>query len=337
MTSRGKPSGDQQRADAPTWFAERFDRLVKNLELVVRGNREVIVQALTCFAAQGHLLLEGYPGVGKTSLAKAIAESVDLTWSRVQFTPDLLPSDVTGATMYNQRTGEFTFHKGPVFANIVVGDEINRASPKTQSALLEVMEERQVTVDGKAMSAEPLFMVIATQNPIELEGTYRLPEAQLDRFLMRVELGYPDEESERDVILSQRTTIHTPVRPVLTADELRSMIAMTARVALKAELATYIRQIAHATRDDAERSNKDRPLLLGVSPRGCLALARAARARALIAGRDFAVPEDVQMLAVPVLGHRVVLSPEAEFNGLRAADIIAAAVARTRVPVVAAA
>ena len=307
------------------WFAERFEALANNIALSIRGKIEPTRLALTCLFAEGHLLLEDVPGVGKTSLARAIAESFDATWHRIQFTPDLLPSDVTGVSIYSQETREFEFHPGPVFSNIVVADEINRASPKTQAALLEVMEERQVTVDGAPHPVPRPFMVIATQNPVEMEGVYRLPEAQVDRFLIRAGMGYPDADSEREIVLSQRGTVTERLAPVLSLTEGRAMIALTGEVHLAPALADYIVKLAAATRELQD-------LRLAVSPRGSLALARASRARALAEGRDFVIPEDVQALAGAVFSHRLLRTPEAELLGRSPEEIVAGVVSSVSVP-----
>jgi MoxR-like ATPase len=290
-------------------FAGAHEKILRNVEQVLRGKTEAVDMALVCLFAGGHLLVEDVPGVGKTSLAKALAGSVDAGWHRIQFTPDLLPSDITGVSIWNQESRRFEFQHGAVFTNIVVGDEINRASPKTQSALLEVMEEQQVTVDAVAHPVPQPFMVVATQNPIDLEGTYRLPEAQLDRFLMRITLGYPDQAAEED-ILNRRAAGATPssVGPVVGLDEIRGMIALTAEVHVAPEISRYVVSLAAATRARPE-------LRLAVSPRGSLALLRAAQARAAADGRGYVVPSDVKRMAPPVLTHRLVLTAEAEVAG----------------------
>jgi MoxR-like ATPase len=306
--------------------AQRFHELRENIEQVIQGKREAIHLALVCLLAQGHLLIEDVPGVGKTSLAKSIARSIGGSWHRIQFTPDLLPSDVTGVSVWNRVRGEFEFRPGGVFANIVLSDEINRASPKTQSALLEAMEEQQVTVDGVTYALASPFMVIATQNPIELEGTYPLPEAQLDRFLMRIEMGYPDHSAEVAILESQ--SVHPAIEDlptVVTADELNAMTQAVDRIHLASHLRGYIVDLAAAT-----RSHPD--LALGVSPRGALALQRSARAYAASLGRDYVLPDDVKKLAVVVLGHRVLLTAEAELRGLTTADVLTSILAGVSVP-----
>jgi MoxR-like ATPase len=308
------------------WFAQTFDKIVANVEQVIRGKRDAVALALTCLLSEGHLLVEDVPGTGKTSLAKALAGSMEGSWKRVQFTPDLLPSDVTGATVYVQSTGAFEFRPGPVFANVVLGDEINRASPKTQSALLEVMEEQQVTVDGHPYPVPRPFMVIATQNPVEHEGTYRLPEAQLDRFLMRISLGYLDAAAELEVLnRSWTTTMHHTVAPAVSQTQVRTLIDLAAGTHVEASVQSYLVGIVHATRHVPE-------IRLGVSTRGALALQRAARVRAASDGRSYVTPDDVKALAIPVLAHRLVLSPEAELRGATGAALIDRAVSSIAAP-----
>jgi MoxR-like ATPase len=274
--------------------------IVRNVETVISGKRDAVTAALTVLLAEGHLLIEDVPGVGKTMLAKALARSVDCTVSRIQFTPDLLPSDVTGVSVFDQASRRFEFKHGPVFANIVIGDEINRASPKTQSALLECMEERQVTADGTTYRLDQPFTVVATQNPVEMEGTYPLPEAQRDRFMARISMGYPSPSDELDM-LAQRETASPldTLEPVVSLTELRGMIAAVHRVFTSQPVKEYAVELARATRDD-------RQLRLGASPRATLQLIRAAKAHAAMHGRDFVLPDDVDALAVPVLAHRLV-------------------------------
>ncbi|MFC5791883.1 MoxR family ATPase [Agromyces tardus] len=275
-------------------------RIVQNVEAVISGKRDAVTSSLTVLLAEGHLLIEDVPGVGKTMLAKALARSVDATVSRIQFTPDLLPSDVTGVSVFDQASRRFEFKRGPVFANIVIGDEINRASPKTQSALLECMEERQVTADGTTYRLEQPFTVIATQNPVEMEGTYPLPEAQRDRFMARISMGYPSSVDEL-AMLSTRDTASPldALEAVVNLPELRAMIAAVHRVFTSQPVKEYAVELARATRDD-------RQLRLGASPRATLQLIRAAKAHAAMHGRDFVLPDDVDALAVPVLAHRLV-------------------------------
>jgi MoxR-like ATPase len=291
------------------WFSGRFAELVENIEQVIQGKDEVVRLALVCLCAEGHLLLEDVPGTGKTSLAKAMAVSLDATWKRIQFTPDLLPSDVTGVSIYSQVSGEFEFKPGAVFANIVVGDEINRASPKTQSALLEVMEEHRVTVDAVSHPVPRPFMVVATQNPIDMDGTYQLPEAQLDRFLMKVSVGYPDHEAEVDMLNARQSGSPLDrVTPAMTGNEARTMIAIANEVHVAPAVKSYIVSLCAATRAHPS-------LRLGASPRASLALMRATGAHAASQGRSYATPEDVKALAHPVLAHRLILTPEAELHG----------------------
>jgi MoxR-like ATPase len=307
-------------------FATGFSRLRDNICHVVRGKADVVELVLTCFFAEGHLLIEDVPGVGKTTIARALAASLSGRWNRIQFTPDLLPSDVTGVSIFDQRTREFEFHPGPVFANIVLADEINRASPKTQSALLEVMEEHQVTVDGIAHQVPRPFLVIGTQNPIDMDGTYPLPEAQLDRFLMRVAIGYPDHESEVEILEGRQLSRRVEdLRPVLSLDAAAGLMRAAEAIHVAPAIASYIVSLAAATRKLAE-------VRLGASPRGSLALARAARVRAAAQGRGFVTPADVKALAVPVLAHRVLLTTDARTKGLTAQSCVEAAAASVEVP-----
>ncbi|WP_245861509.1 AAA family ATPase [Compostimonas suwonensis] len=273
---------------------------MRNIESVIDGKHEAVRTALTVLLAEGHLLIEDVPGVGKTMLAKALAKSVDSTVSRIQFTPDLLPSDVTGVSVYNQAERRFEFKPGAIFANIVIGDEINRASPKTQSALLECMEERQVTVDGSTYPLQTPFTVVATQNPIEMEGTYALPEAQRDRFMARISMGYPDASSELEMLTTRDTTSPLELlNPVVDGTELRQMIRAARGVYAAPVVKQYAVDLVRATRDD-------RDLRLGASPRATLQLMRAAKAHAALDGREFVLPDDIDLLAIPVLGHRLV-------------------------------
>ncbi|NYD65718.1 AAA family ATPase [Agromyces atrinae] len=278
----------------------RAERIIANIEAVIDGKHDAVTTALTVLLAEGHLLIEDVPGVGKTMLAKALAKSVDCTVSRIQFTPDLLPSDVTGVSIFNQAERRFEFKPGAVFANIVIGDEINRASPKTQSALLECMEERQVTVDGSTHHLQTPFTVVATQNPIEMEGTYALPEAQRDRFMARISMGYPDEQHELEMLSTRETTSPLEqIGAVVSGAELRRMIATVRHVYTSQPVKEYAVALVRATRDDRE-------LRLGASPRATLQLVRAAKALAAMRGRDFVLPDDIDELALPVLGHRLV-------------------------------
>jgi MoxR-like ATPase len=293
---------------------------------VLVGKPDVIRIALVTLLAEGHLLVEDVPGVGKTSLAKALARSIDCSVSRLQFTPDLLPSDVTGVSIFNRQNNEFEFRPGPEFANIVVGDEINRASPKTQSALLECMEEHQVTVDGNTYTLQLPFMVIATQNPIEMEGTYALPEAQRDRFTARVSIGYPDPQAELAMV--DEHAGRDPMgalQPVSDADQVLRLITAVRGVLMAPEVRRYAVELVSATRRLPE-------IRIGASPRSTLHLVRAARAQAALSGRDFVVPDDLQAVAVPVLAHRLVLTPGAQAARRQPAELIRALTQRVAVP-----
>ena len=296
------------------WFAHTFAQLTDNVERAVIGKRHVVELVLTAMLSEGHVLIEDVPGTGKTSLARAVARSVQGTTTRIQFTPDLLPGDITGITVYDQKTGSFEFHAGPIFATIVLADEINRASPKTQSALLEVMEEGHVTIDGVTRPVGKPFLVLATQNPVEQAGTYRLPEAQLDRFLLRTSLGYPDHAATVR-ILDQAAAPIDELAPVITPSVLAGMAELASEVYVDALVLDYIARIVDATRSADE-------VRLGVSIRGALALTRAARTTAAAAGRTYVTPDDVKRLAVPVLSHRLILHPEAEFDGVTQEAVI---------------
>jgi len=278
-----------------------FERIVANIARVVQGNEEAIRLSVTCLIAGGHLLVEDVPGVGKTSLGKALAASVSCRHRRIQFTSDLLPSDVTGVSVYDVATTTFEFRPGPIFANILLGDEINRTPPKTQSALLESMEERQVTVDGTTYKLPDPFMVVATQNPIEHEGTFPLPVSQLDRFLLRIQIGYPDSESEAAML--ETHGVHEPLevlQPVATPEDVLALATRARSVHTSPLIQRYIVQIANATRSHPS-------VLLGMSPRAALALQKASRARAILEGRDFVAPDDVKAMALPVIAHRIEL------------------------------
>ncbi|MEZ5232348.1 MAG: MoxR family ATPase [Acidimicrobiales bacterium] len=303
-------------AEQVQWFAEQFRVLQHNVEQFIRGKTNVVHLALVALLSEGHLLIDDIPGVGKTSLAKAIANSIEGTMTRVQFTPDLLPSDLTGTQIWNMNTRNFEFRAGPVFANIVVGDEINRASPKTQSAMLEVMEERQVSVEGNPVPVPRPFMVIATQNPVEFDGTYHLPEAQIDRFMMKLSIGYPDHESEIEIIRgrSSGSTVEQ-VRPVSTLALVTNLIEIARGVHVAPALHSYIVSLCSSTRQMGE-------LRLGVSPRGSLALLTAAQTLAASRGRGFVTADDVKQLLPYVLGHRMLLTAEAELQGHTAATLL---------------
>ena len=308
------------------WFTEVFGRLVDNVETVLVGKTYVVRLAFTALLSEGHLLLEDYPGTGKTSLARAMAQTIKGTNSRIQFTPDLLPGDITGVSIYDQGSAAFEFHPGPVFASIVLADEINRASPKTQAALLEVMEERHVTVDGVSRPAGDPFMVIATQNPIEQAGTYRLPEAQLDRFLMKTSIGYPDHSSTVRILEGAGVKAHeTIVPPIVTADVVVEMAQLARTVHVDPTINDYIGRLVEATRTTPE-------VRLGASVRGALALLRTAKTLAAASGRHYVVPDDVKSLAEPVLAHRLVIDPEAEFDGVTSSSIMAQILIETPPP-----
>lgn len=322
----GAGNGAHGRGSDLDTLARVVGRVRANIEHVIEGKPDVVNAALVVLLAEGHLLIEDVPGVGKTQLSKALARSIDSTVRRIQFTPDLLPSDVTGVSVFNQDTREFEFRPGGVFANIVVGDEINRASPKTQSALLEAMEERQVTVDNTTYMLEKPFMVIATQNPIEMEGTYALPEAQRDRFMARVSVGYPVEAAELAMLGSHTTTNPLEdLEPVTDAGEIRKLIEIVGRVHVAPAVQRYAVALSTATRTSTE-------LHLGASPRATLHLVRAAKAAAAIRGRDYVLPDDVHGLARPVLAHRLLPSVEAAMGGRSSGSILDAIVAGVPVP-----
>ena len=293
-----------------------YESIVNNVGLVLKGKKNPIELAVVCLLADGHLLIEDVPGVGKTSLAKALSASIDCTWKRVQFTPDLLPSDLIGVSIWSKQREIFEFQEGPLFANIVLTDEINRASPKTQSALLEAMEERQITVDGVTRPLPHPFLVIATQNPIEHDGTYKLPESQLDRFLIRMEIGYPNRQAELEILEPGTGAEAThQLSPVVSARDIRDMIAVASQVSMVEPLKNYVVDIAHASRKHPQVS-------LGLSPRAMVQLARAVRALAASRGRDYSTPDDVKELAVPVLAHRLVLRHTNRSHQMTSSDVI---------------
>jgi MoxR-like ATPase len=323
---------DEQAAEAKQGVetsagASLAEKIVANLRRVIHAPDDTLEFAVLCLLSEGHLIIEDFPGVGKTTLAKSLARSVDCSFSRLQFTPDLLPSDVTGVNVFNQRSNEFEFRPGPVFANILLVDEINRASPKTQAALLECMQERQVTVDGVSYQLAPPFMVMATQNPIEYEGTYPLPEAELDRFTMRIAIGYPPlAEEARMLAENAAETPLDALECVASAQEVLGAIEAAKNVYVEESLNRYVVAVLRHTRSDSR-------LYLGASPRAGLALLRVAKAKALVAERDFVEPDDIKLVAPTVLAHRLILSPEARSGGLEAEDLVRDVIERTPVPV----
>jgi len=316
-----EPTPDWQR------FAERFHLIEQNVERVIQGKHREIRLALAALVAEGHVLIEDVPGVGKTMLAKAIARSIDCSFRRIQFTPDLLPTDVTGVNVFNQERGDFEFRPGAIFANVVLGDEINRASPKTQSAMLECMEERQITVDTETYQLGSPFMVIATQNPIEHEGTYPLPEAQLDRFMMRIGIGYPSAEVEAEILATHGVRSTLPdIEAVADALGVREMIEQARGVHVSPSVRRYIVDLVEATRRSPD-------VYLGASPRASIMLLRAARAVAAAEERDYVIPDDVKKLATPVLAHRVIVTADAVMGGRTSQAVLESLVNEVAVPV----
>ena len=304
----------------PTDAAAACERVKHEVGKAFIGSPRTVELLLTCVVARGHALLEGVPGVAKTTLVKSFAQTLGATFRRIQFTPDLLPSDITGTYVLDQRSSQFVLRKGPVFAQVVLGDEINRAPAKTQAALLEAMQESQVTIEGDTLPLEPPFLVLATQNPVEHEGTYPLPEAQLDRFLLKLRLGYPSLADEK-AMLQAYSRPRPAVEKVLTTDDLLTLQRLAETVHMDDELYDYVLLLARHTREHAQ-------VHVGASPRAALALVHAARAHALVAGRDFVLPDDVKQLAVSVLAHRVLLAPDAELEGVHASSIVEEALAR---------
>lgn len=306
---------------------KRISALIDNIEKVIIGKREVITQAVTALLMEGHILIEDVPGVGKTQLAAALSRSVDGDFSRIQLTPDIMPSDITGFTMISRQTGEFEYKKGAAFCNFLLADEINRASPKAQSSLLEVMEERQVSLDGHTYELPRPFMVLATQNPVETYGTYHLPEAQMDRFAMKISMGYPSAEEEASIL--ERNENENPVRslqPVLTTADIAALQDEVKKVSAAANVKNYIVDIVNSTRNDEA-------IKLGVSPRGSIALYKAAKAWAFINERSFITPDDVRHCAVSVLSHRIMLSPKGKAEYGSAENVIGQVISRINVPV----
>ncbi len=307
---------------------EKIDLLLKNISKVIVGKYDVIKKAIITLIAGGHLLIEDVPGVGKTMLAKSIAKSINLDFKRIQFTPDLLPSDIIGVTVYNERLKEFEFKKGPIFSNIILADEINRTTPKTQSALLEAMEERQVTVDGKTYPLLEPFFVIATENPIEYEGTFPLPEAQLDRFFMKIEIGYPDKSDE--IFLLSRVQIKHPIedlKEVITKEDILNIQKEIKNVHVDDSLKEYIVLLGRSLREDED-------IYLGPSPRSLIVLMRVSQAKAYIEGRDFIIPDDIKYLFPSVMSHRIILKPESKLKGISENEVIKRAILKVEVPIV---
>jgi MoxR-like ATPase len=312
--------------DQLAWFGDRYQAVAGNIEQVIQGKRPSIELVVTSLVSEGHVLIEDVPGVGKTLLAKSLARSIDCTFQRIQFTPDLLPSDVTGVSVWDREQGTFTFRAGPVFSNVLLGDEINRASPKTQAALLEAMEERQVTVDGQTRILDAPFIVIATQNPIEHEGTYPLPEAQLDRFMMRVTMGYPERAKELEMLQTHgERSSFVDLKPVVHAEDIVAMSSIARQIHVADVLRSYLIDLAEATRVHPN-------ILLGASPRATLFLQRAARTVAAAHGRDYVSPDDVKTILAPVLNHRLIIRPEAQMSGVTVDEVLTQVVDSVRVP-----
>jgi MoxR-like ATPase len=308
-------------------LAERCDRVVTEVERAVVGKREALELVLVGLLADGHVLMEDYPGLAKTLIARSFAQVADLDFARIQFTPDLMPSDVTGSSIYNQRSSDFEFRPGPIFTNLLLGDEINRAPPKTQAALLEAMQERQVTIEGRTTRLGPPFLVIATQNPIEYEGTYPLPEAQLDRFLLRLSVGYPSRDDEWQILEGrlERAVDDVELQTIVGRDELLEMQRAVEGVYVSESIGRYMIELVAATRENAR-------IQVGSSPRGSLALLKVSRCRAALAGRDFVTPEDVKAVAVPALAHRLMLSPELWVQRVSQADVVREVLAGVATP-----
>jgi MoxR-like ATPase len=309
-------------------FQEFSTTIRKNVSKVLIGKEDVVELLLVALLTEGHVLMEDVPGIGKTTMAKALARSLDCAFARIQFTPDLLPSDVTGMNFYNQKLQAFEFRPGPVMNQIVLADEINRATPRTQSSLLEAMQERQVTVDGETYRLARPFMVVATQNPIELEGTFPLPEAQMDRFLMQINLGYPTEDQEEEILLRyQRQDPLEDLAPVVTGEDVRSLQDAAKEIHVSDDVRRYVLQVVRTTRDHPA-------VELGVSPRGSLALFKAGQSLAALRGRDYVVPSDIQVLCSPILTHRVHISPQIRLRGRTPSQVVAEIIESVPVPVV---
>lgn len=318
----------EQRTDL-TAFSEKMQLLRDRISQIVIGQDAAVDLVLTCILADGHVLIEGVPGVAKTLLARLVSRLTDLRFSRVQFTPDLMPSDVLGTTVFNVKTSEFDFHKGPVFADMVLVDEINRAPAKTQAALFEVMEERQVTIDGVTRRMDDVYTIIATQNPVEQEGTYKLPEAQLDRFLMKIDMGYPSADDETAILERHHANAAfvrlDDVAPVISRSELLQLREMVGSVVVDQSLLQYIVQIVRQTRTS-------RAVFLGASPRASVSMLRASKAYALLCGRDFVTPEDIKTVAPPILSHRLILTAEAEMEGYSPVKVVQKLMDKVEVP-----
>lgn len=324
--ARPAVAADLSPSDAAT-FSDLFSSTVRNVAKVIQGKAEVIELVVLCLVAEGHLLVEDRPGVGKTTLAKALATSLQTSFGRIQFTPDLLPSDVVGVTVFDRSSSTFNFRPGPVFSSVVLADEINRASPKTQSALLEAMAEQQVTVEGQTYTLPRPHMVLATQNPIEHEGTYPLPDSQLDRFLMRISMGYPSRADEISILdTHSQTDGFDTLEAVLTARQVEAMVAAARAVHVAPAIREYLVDLSDATR-------RHPYVWVGLSPRATLAMQRVCRARAAAAGRNYVTPDDVKALAEPVMAHRLLLNPDAQLQGLTAARVVADVLAQVPVPV----